>query len=169
MTPEVISTYIVILLAVLGYAIVVGKVKQQVDQHDKDIGENKEENGKLRDHFDESLKETAKEFNNILREHVSMEVLRDGKVEAVKEELQKQIRESVRHEAELRYTKDQTEELKKDFLGMRVEMDNIKETTTDIKQDVIKLSTVLEELVRVSVKTQDTVQKILEASLKDKK
>lgn len=159
MGADVIAAYIAIGLTVIGYAMAVGKVKQQVERNEQDIGEAKEDSEKFKNQVEHMLEKTAEEFTNTLKEHVAQEQVREAKIEAIKEELQQQVRETVRHESELRQMQRQTEDLKAD-------VNDLKQEVHGISTDVTKLATVLEQLVDVSKQTQNTVQKILEASVK---
>jgi len=166
MTPEVIASFIALGLSILGFALYCGRLVQRVDNTEQVQDNIKVDVEKVKDTITTAIEKQAREFNDTLKSHVAAETIRDGKVEVLKEELQKQIRDSVRHEAELRYTKEQTEELKKEVHYVKIEIESIKTSTNEIKQDVIRLATSLEQLVEVNKETNRMVQALLQQKQK---
>ena len=161
MTTETIAQAIVILMSIIGFAIVCGKLAQKVSDNEKDIIEVKEDTKELRESVGTSIKEQAQSFTEILKDHVEAEKMREVKVEAIKDQLQTYVKDTVRLEQQTIQNQKQTQELKQDMTIMKKEIDGIKETTNDIKQDIAVLSTQMAALVKVSTKTQDTVAEIL--------
>lgn len=165
MTPEVIAAYIALGISILGFAIFLGKFFQKQEESIQDISDIKEEMAKNKEEHFNLLDKQTKEYTNNLKEHIDSSALTEHKLECVKTDLQKYVRETIKQEERLRQNKEQTEELKKEFGMIKIEVNGIKDTTFEIKNDVGRLQAVLEQLVTVSTKTQDTVQKILENNM----
>ena len=169
MTPEVIAAYIAIGIAILGFLVWCGRLIQRVETTEKDLDETKEDVAKVKATTEVALDKQAEIFNGILEKHLEADLLRDNKVNTLKDEMQKYVRDQIKQGEQLRQSREQTLELKQEFDVLKTQVEGIKETTFDIKQDVVHLSTVLDQLVEVSKATQQTVQKILESNLQERK
>ena len=160
MTPEIVGIIITVLLATIGFSVYCGKMKQQADDQDKAIDEVKTDRSKDREVFDAVIKEHAKEFTDVLKTHVEAENVREAKVETLKDELQSQIRETVKQEQQILTNQRQTEELKSD-------MHTLKADVHGLRNDVVKIYTIMEQVAETTKETSLAVQRLLRQRIGD--